>query len=151
MQRLIYFIRKVLQGAEVQYLAIKKMALAVVFTARRLRHYFQSFTVIVMTDLAIWMVLQKPDIAGRMVRWAIELSKFDIHYEPQAPIKGQVCADFMIELSLKDFEPNEVIPTQMKSNGSSLLMGPPTCKGVELGSFLRTKWSFDRAGSQVYV
>ncbi|XP_068497663.1 uncharacterized protein [Phaseolus vulgaris] len=44
------------------------MGLAVVFTARRLRYYFQSFTVVVMTDLPIRKVLQKLDIAGRMVR-----------------------------------------------------------------------------------
>jgi len=75
-----------------------------VFTARRLRHYFQSFTVIIMTNLPIWKVLLKPDIAGWMVRWAIELCEFDIHYEP--PIKGQVYVDFMIELSPKDFEPD---------------------------------------------
>ena len=37
---------------------------------------------VVMTDLPIRKVLLKPDVAGRMVRWAIELSKFDVEYEP---------------------------------------------------------------------
>jgi len=46
----------------------------VVFSARRLCHYFQSFMVVVMTDLPIRKVLQKPDVAGRMVRYAVELS-----------------------------------------------------------------------------
>jgi len=50
----------------------------VVFSARRLRHYFQSFTVVVMTNLPIRKVLQKPDVAGRMVHWAVELSEFDV-------------------------------------------------------------------------
>jgi len=63
------------------YQAIEKAALAVVFAARWLRHYFHGFGVIVMTDLPIHKVLQKPDIAGRMVRWLAELSEFDIHYE----------------------------------------------------------------------
>jgi len=52
----------------VRYQAIEKVGLVVVFAARRLRHYFQSFTVIVMTDLPIRKVLQKYDVAGRMVR-----------------------------------------------------------------------------------
>jgi len=52
-----------------------------------------------MTDLPIRKVLQKPDIAGQMVRWAVKVSKFDVHYEPRGPIKGQVYADFMVELS----------------------------------------------------
>jgi len=64
----IYFVSKVLQGSEVRYQALEKVALAVVFLAQRLCHYFQSFTVIVMTDLPIRKVLQKPDMVGMMVR-----------------------------------------------------------------------------------
>jgi len=67
-QRPIYFVSKVLQGPEVRYQALEKAALAVVFSARRLRHYFQSFTMVVMTDLLIQKVLKKPDVAKRMVR-----------------------------------------------------------------------------------
>ena len=63
--------------------------MAVVFSARRLRHYFQSFTVVVMTDLPICKVLQKPNVAGRMVRWAMELSEFDFQYEPKAQSKAK--------------------------------------------------------------
>ncbi|XP_068486563.1 uncharacterized protein [Phaseolus vulgaris] len=74
--------------------------MAVVFSAQRLRHYFQSFIIIVMSDLAIRKVLQKSDVAGRMVRWAVELYEFDVQYEPRGPIKGQIYADFVVELSL---------------------------------------------------
>ena len=89
-QKPIYFVSKALQGAETRYQALEKAALAVVFSARRLRHYFHSFTVVVMTNLPIQKVLQKPDVAGRMVRWAVELSEFDIQSEPRGSIKGQV-------------------------------------------------------------
>ncbi|XP_068476954.1 uncharacterized protein [Phaseolus vulgaris] len=58
-----------------------------------------SFTVVVMTNLSIQKVLQKLGVAGRMVRWAVELSEFDIQYEPRGSIKGQVSADFVAELS----------------------------------------------------
>jgi len=95
----VYFVSKVLQGPKTRYQALEKAALAVVFSARRLRHYFHSFTVVVMTDLPIQNVLKKPDVAGRMVKWAVELSEFDIQYEPRGPIKGQVFADFVVELS----------------------------------------------------
>jgi len=37
--------------------------------------------VVVMKDLPICKVLQKPDVAGRMARWAMELSEFDVQYE----------------------------------------------------------------------
>ncbi|XP_068476630.1 uncharacterized protein [Phaseolus vulgaris] len=98
-QRPIYFVSKALQGPETRYQSLEKAALAVVFSARRLRHYFHSLTVVVMTNLPIQKVLQKPDVAGRMVRWAVELSEFDIQYEPKGFIKGQVYADFVAELS----------------------------------------------------
>ena len=57
---------------------------------------------VVMTDLPIRKVLQKLDIAGRMVRWAVELLEFDVQYEPRGPIKGQVYGDFVVELSSPD-------------------------------------------------
>jgi len=98
-QKPIYFVSKVLQGPETRYQSLEKAALAVVFSARRLHHYFQSFTVVVMTNLPIQKVLQKPDVAGRMVRWAVELSEFDVQYEPRGSIKGQVYIDFLVELS----------------------------------------------------
>ena len=53
-----------------------------------------------MIDLPIRKVLQKPDVAGRTVRWAVVLSEFNVQYEPRGPIKGQVYADFIVELSL---------------------------------------------------
>jgi len=84
----------------VRYQAIEKADLVVVFAARMLCHYFQSFTVIVMIDLPIRKVLQKPNMAGRMVRGAVVLSEFDVQYEPKGPIKSQVYADFVVELSL---------------------------------------------------
>jgi len=34
-----------------------------------------------------------------MVRWAVELSEFDVQYEPIGPITGQVYVDFVVELS----------------------------------------------------
>jgi len=98
-QRSIYFVSKVLQGPEVQYQAIENAALAVVFAARQLHHYFQSLTIIVMTNFPIRKVLQKLNMVGRMVRQAVELSEFDVQYEPRGPIKGHVYGDLMAELS----------------------------------------------------
>jgi len=52
-----------------------------------------------MTYLPIRKVLQKPDVTGRIMRLAVELSEFYVRYEPRSPIKGQVYADFVVELS----------------------------------------------------
>lgn len=42
-------------------------------------------------------VLQKPDISGRLVNWAMELGEFDIEFNPKNDIKGQALADFLVE------------------------------------------------------
>ncbi|RDY05175.1 Retrovirus-related Pol polyprotein from transposon 17.6, partial [Mucuna pruriens] len=101
-QKPVYFTSRVLQGPERRYQKIEKAALAVVVASRRLRPYFQSYSIIVRTDLPIKQVLRKPDLAGRMVAWSIQLSEFDISFEGRGHIRAQVLADFVNELSPKD-------------------------------------------------
>ena len=98
-QKPVYFVSKVLHGAEIRYPTIEKAALAIVVSTRHLRHYFQNHSVKVMTDLSIKYILQKPDISGRLVKWTIELSEYGIQYESRGPIKAQFLADFLVELS----------------------------------------------------
>ncbi|XP_068475015.1 uncharacterized protein [Phaseolus vulgaris] len=77
-----------------------------------------------MTDLPIQKVLKKPDVAGRMVKWAVKLSEFDIRYEPRGPIKGQVFADFVVELSSGDAPPEgSVFRWVLSVDGSSNQQG----------------------------
>nr|KYP33127.1 Retrovirus-related Pol polyprotein from transposon 297 family [Cajanus cajan] len=99
----VYFISRVLQDAETRYQHLEKTVLALVHTARRLRHYFQSHRVLVRTDSPVTKVLRRPELAGRMVAWSIELSQFDIRFEPRGPIKAQSLADF-----LNEFTPQEI-------------------------------------------
>jgi len=77
---------------------IEKIALALVTTARRMRAYFQNHIIIVKTDYPIVKVLGKPDLAGRMIGWAVELSKYGIRYEPRGVVRAQCLADFVPEM-----------------------------------------------------
>jgi len=47
----------------------------------------------------IFKILSKPDLAGRMIGWSVELSKFDIWYESRGAIKSQCLVDFSVELT----------------------------------------------------
>ncbi|XP_052723752.1 uncharacterized protein LOC128193711 [Vigna angularis] len=96
--RLVYFISRTLLDAETRYHRVEKVALALLNASRRLRPYFQSHQVIIRTDFPISKILRKPDLAGRMVAWAVELSEFGLRYEPRGSIKGQHLADFAAEL-----------------------------------------------------
>ncbi|KAL0289144.1 UNVERIFIED_CONTAM: hypothetical protein Scaly_2709700 [Sesamum calycinum] len=42
--------------------------------------------------------LGKPDTLGQLVKWAIELSEYDISYLPRTTIKAQALADFVSEM-----------------------------------------------------
>lgn len=75
----------------------KKMALALVVIVRWLKPYFQVHAIRVLTDQPLRMILHKPETSGRLVKWSIELSKFDIENHPRGVIKGQVVVDFIAE------------------------------------------------------
>ncbi|XP_016205999.1 uncharacterized protein LOC107646322 [Arachis ipaensis] len=98
-QQPIFFVSRALQGAELRYSKLEKLALALLTSSRRLRQYFQGHQVVVRTDQGIRQVLQKPDLAGRMMTWAIELSQYDLRYEPRHAIKAQAMVDFLVEVT----------------------------------------------------
>ncbi|KAF8077386.1 hypothetical protein N665_1041s0001 [Sinapis alba] len=54
------------------------MTLAIVTSARKLRPYFQSHSIVVLTDLPLRTILQNANQSGRLSKWAIELSEYDI-------------------------------------------------------------------------
>ncbi|KAL0445093.1 UNVERIFIED_CONTAM: hypothetical protein Slati_2232000 [Sesamum latifolium] len=64
----IYYVSKVLNGAEGRYTPIEKMALALVVIARRLRPYFLSHPIGVKTNLLLKQALGKPDTSKRLVK-----------------------------------------------------------------------------------
>ena len=47
------------------------------------------------------------EAAGRMVLWAVELSKFDIQYRLRKAIKGQIVADFIAKFTLGEGQVEE--------------------------------------------
>ncbi|XP_057808481.1 uncharacterized protein LOC131022958 [Salvia miltiorrhiza] len=96
-QKPVYFVSKIIQGAEIRYTAVEKTAYAIMITARKLRPYFLSHKVIVRTALPFQKILGRPDLAGRMVKWAIELGEYDVAFEPRTTIKAQALADFIQE------------------------------------------------------
>ena len=98
-QHLVYYCSRALRGAEERYPKMEKLILALVTAARKLRPYFWAHTIEVPTEYPMKQVLHKPETSGRLMKWAIELSEFDIRYKPKTEIKGQVFADFIMEFT----------------------------------------------------
>ena len=68
-QRLVYYVSKSLNEAEVRYLLLEKAILAVVHATKKLLHYFQAHTVVVLTQLSLKSVLRSADYIGRIAKW----------------------------------------------------------------------------------
>ena len=79
---------------------MEKPILALVTAARKLRPYFQAHTIEVPTEYPMMQVLHKPETSRRLMKWALELSEFDIRYKPKRAIKG--LADFFMEFTLAE-------------------------------------------------
>ena len=90
---------KSLNEVEVRYLPLEKAILAVVHTTRKLLHYFQAHTMVMLTQLPLKSVLRSADYTGRIAMWGTILGAFDIKYMPRTSIKGQMLADLMAEFA----------------------------------------------------
>ena len=55
---------------------------------KKLRPYFQAHTIVVLTGSLIKAILHKPDASRRLLKWAVELSEFDIEYRPRKSKQG---------------------------------------------------------------
>ena len=128
-QRPVYYVSKSLHEAEVRYLPLEKAILAVVLGTRKLPHYFQAHTVVILTQLPLKTILQSADYIGRIAKWGTILGAFDIKYMPHPSIKGQVLADLGAEFT----EP-EIVELPSGGNINEKLVGtisqycPPTWK-----------------------
>ena len=98
-QQPIYYVSKSLHEAEVRYLPLEKAILAVVLGTRKLSHYFQAHTVVVLTQLPLKTILRSADYIGRVAKLSTILGAFDIKYMPRTFIKGQVLSDLVAEFT----------------------------------------------------
>ena len=111
----MYYTSKALLPVEIRYSPAEKVALALITAARKLRLYFQAHTIEVYTDCPLKLILQKPELSGRLTKWAVELSEFDIRYTLKAAIKGQAVSDFIAEFT----EPNAEVRRIMEDEQAS--------------------------------
>ena len=90
---------KSLNKAGVRYLPLEMAILAVVHATSKLPHYFQSHTVVVLTQLLLRSLLRSADYTGRIAKWGTILGAFDIKYMTRTSVKGQVITDLVAEFT----------------------------------------------------
>ena len=87
-QKPVFYTSKMLLDAEMRYIDFEKMVLALVTTKQKLRHYFESHQIIVVTNYPIRQILSKPNLFGKLTKWATELGIYEIRYIPRAEKKS---------------------------------------------------------------
>ena len=105
--RLVFFVSKSLTEAETRYSHLERAALALWIATQKLHPYFQAHPVMLLTDLPLRGTIYKPDLSGRMARWAIELREYGIQYKPRLLKKDQVFVDFLAKIPQPDTCPDE--------------------------------------------
>jgi len=97
-ERVIYYLSRRLVDAETRYSAIEKLCLCLYFSCIKLRHYLLSAecTVICKYDVVRYM-LTMPIMSGRIGKWILALSEFDLRYESAKAVKGQIMANFVTQ------------------------------------------------------
>jgi ribonuclease HI len=96
-QRLVYFISEVLSETKVCYPQIQKLLYAVILTRWKLRHYFESHPVTVVSSFPLGEIIQYREASGRIAKWAVELMGETLSFAPRKAIKSQDLADFLAE------------------------------------------------------
>ena len=64
----VYYMSKLLHEAKIHYLPLKKAILAVVHDTRKLPHYFQAHTVVVLTQFPLKAILWSADYTGSIAK-----------------------------------------------------------------------------------
>ncbi|XP_051141733.1 uncharacterized protein LOC127258782 [Andrographis paniculata] len=110
-ERAIYYLSKTLAGPELNYSMPEKMCYSLVFACTRLEHYIlpRETEVVSKMDL-VRLMLHRPTMQGRLMKWAIKLAPFALRHRPLKAVKWQVVADFLVEFTSDGSSENKIMP-----------------------------------------
>ncbi|XP_075076358.1 uncharacterized protein LOC142163010 [Nicotiana tabacum] len=99
---------------ELKYSPIEKLCLALVFSIQKLKHYFQTHIVRLVSRVnRIKFVMFKLVLSDELARWYLQFQQFEIVYVPQNAVKGQALADFLADHPiLDDWELSDELPDE---------------------------------------
>ena len=140
----VYYLSKKMLPYEARYQEVEKICLAVVWASRKLRHYFQSYKIqVVAKENPLKYLHSVPSLVGKLGRWLVLLTEFDIDYLTSKVIKGRAVAEFLalqpIEGDQYKFEfPDEEISAIAVQGWKVYFDGAVNYKGAGIGIVIVT-------------
>lgn len=93
----LYYLSRTMDSPELNYSPIEKICMALVFTLQKLRHYLLTMTIhLISRGDPLKYIMSRPSVQGRIAKWTVCLSAFDIHYVLQWTVKRQSLANFLV-------------------------------------------------------
>nr|XP_027067607.1 uncharacterized protein LOC113693243 [Coffea arabica] len=97
-EQAIYYLSKKFTAYEANYSFLERSCCALAWAAQKLRHYLLGYTTyLIFRSDPLKYLLEKSMPTGRMAKWQMILSEFDIVFTTQKAVKGQVIADHLAE------------------------------------------------------
>jgi hypothetical protein len=80
-QRPVYYLSEVLSPTKQRYPHYQKLAYAIYMTGKKLPHYFECHSIIVVASTPVSSILNNPDAMGCILLWGITLGPWEITYQ----------------------------------------------------------------------
>ena len=101
----IYYLRKKFTDYETRYSLLEKTCFTLAWAARRLRQYMLTHTILWISKMdPIKYIFEKPALSGRIARWKMVLTEYDIQYTTQKAINGSVLEDHLAHQAVGDYQ-----------------------------------------------
>ncbi|XP_070025835.1 uncharacterized protein [Nicotiana sylvestris] len=95
-EQAIYYLSKKFTPYEVKYTLLERTYCSLTWVVQKLKHYLSSYTTYLISHMdPLKYIFQKPILIGRLVKWQILLTEFDINYVTQTMMKAQALADHL--------------------------------------------------------
>jgi ribonuclease HI len=119
-ERVVAYLRRKLLDLETRYSATEKLCLCVYYSCTKFRHYLLNAECIVYSKFdVIKHILSMPILNGRIDKWILAFSKFELKFESANAVKGQIIADFITEHRDSSINLLEISPWALFFDGSS--------------------------------
>jgi len=85
---------------------LERTCCALAWAAHRLRQYLLNHTTWLISKMdPIKYIFEKPALTGRIARWQMLLSEYDISYVTQKAIKGSALAEYLAHQPIEGYQP----------------------------------------------